>query len=84
MVPFDTKDIQPNITAEIERDGIRYRTVFGLMAEKYLDKKYSPESVAQTVGVSSRKIISIASELASIAFEEEIVITFVEIKISFF
>ena len=68
LTPFDQKDVQPSLSAT--HDG--HRTVMALMAEKYLDPKYSPENVAEATGVSAKKIKTIAAELARVAFEEAV------------
>ncbi len=55
-------------------DGKSARPVFELMAERYLEAEYAPESVAETCGISADQIRRIAAELAHVAFQEEIVI----------
>ena len=55
-------------------DGRRARPVFSLMADKYLDEKYSPDAVAGATGIPASQIKSIAYQLAQTAFEEEIMI----------
>ncbi len=55
-------------------DGRRARTVFTLMAERYLDETYSPAGVSEQTGVPAEQIRRIASELAEVAFEQEVVI----------
>jgi anaerobic selenocysteine-containing dehydrogenase len=46
--------------------------VFQLMAERYLDPRYSPDRVAAEIGIPAATIRRVAAELAHAAFEEEI------------
>jgi sulfite dehydrogenase (quinone) subunit SoeA len=55
-------------------DGRNVRPSFEVLAERYLDAKYTPEAVADQCGVPAASIKRIAAELAHVAFEEEIVI----------
>ena len=55
-------------------DGRTARPVFALMAERYMDEAYAPETVADTCGAGAEQIRRIAAELAHVAFREEIVI----------
>ena len=50
----------------------RATTVFQLMAERYLDPRYSPDRVAAEIGIPAATIRRVAAELAHAAFEEEI------------
>ncbi|MDG2473834.1 MAG: molybdopterin oxidoreductase family protein [Paracoccaceae bacterium] len=73
VVPFDTPNIKADITASHTDENGLHRTVFQLMADKYLCKDYAPNKVAKSVGISAERIVKIANELATVAFEEEIV-----------
>ncbi len=53
-------------------DGRRAVPVFQLVAERYLDRRYAPEAVAETCGVAAATIRRLAAEIAHAAFEEEI------------
>ena len=53
-------------------DGRRAVPVFQLLAERYLDPRYAPEAVAATCGIPAERIRSLATEIARVAFEEEI------------
>lgn len=53
-------------------DGRQVRPSFHLLAERYLDEKYAPATVAAECGVSAETISRIAAELAEVAFEQEI------------
>ena len=46
--------------------------VFQLIAERYLDPQYAPESVAPICGIPAARIRALAAEIARAAFEEEI------------
>ena len=68
-------DIGPAVVGEVELpDGRRAVPVFQLLAERYLDPQYTPDSVAPRCGVPAETIRRIAAELAHVAFEREIVI----------
>ena len=72
---YREKGITPEMSATVTlADGRRARPVFSLMADKYLDEKYSPDTVAGATGIPASQIKSIAYQLAQTAFEEEIVI----------
>ena len=53
-------------------DGRRAVPVFQLLAERYLDPSYAPEAVAETCGIPATTIRRLASEMARVAFEQEI------------
>jgi anaerobic selenocysteine-containing dehydrogenase len=46
--------------------------VFQLIAERYLDKRYSPDAIAASCGVTAATIRRIAAELAHAAFEQKV------------
>ena len=68
---FDTKGIQPNLTATYRVRGATSRTVFHDIITKYLSSEYEPEKVAKICGISAKKIRALANEIAKVAFEEE-------------
>ncbi len=72
LAAFDKKGVQPDLGGTIRKAGITHRTVFQLMADKYLDPQYAPEAVADKVGIPARHIQHIAFELARVAFDEAI------------
>ena len=74
LMDYDCPAITPDLAGQFVEDGVTHRTVFQLMAERYLDAAYSPEAVEARTGVPATRIKSIAAELARVAFEEEIVI----------
>ena len=53
-------------------DGRRAVPVFQLIAERYLDERFTPEEAAETCGVPAATIRRLAAEIARAAFEEEI------------
>lgn len=55
-------------------DGRAVTPAFRIMAERYLDPQYAPDSVASVTGIAADTIRRIAAELAHVAFEEEIVL----------
>ena len=68
-----TNRLDASLKGEISLpDGRRATPVFHLLAEKYLDKQYEPDAVAETTGVPSATIKRLAAELAHTAFEEAI------------
>ena len=68
--PIMGKGVEPAINAQVKG----YKTAFHLLAERYLAAEWSPEAVAERVGVSPRRIRAIAGQLAQAAFEKEIVV----------
>ncbi len=73
--PILDADVKPALKGTVTlADGRKARPVFELMAEKYLSDEYAPANVADRCGVSEATIKRLASELAHVAFEEEIVI----------
>jgi anaerobic selenocysteine-containing dehydrogenase len=73
-IAFDNPGANAHISGSYKKNNIIHKTVFQLMAEKYLSKKYSPENVYKDIGISKKQIINIANQLANVAFEQEIVI----------
>jgi sulfite dehydrogenase (quinone) subunit SoeA len=53
-------------------DGRTVRTVFSLLAERYLGDDYSPAAVAERCGVDAQTIEGLALEMAEVAFRETI------------
>jgi sulfite dehydrogenase (quinone) subunit SoeA len=67
-----TKGVKPALFGEYEVDGLKVRTVMSLMAERYLEEKYSPEAVTERCGVPAETIRRLALEMGKIAFEQPI------------
>ena len=70
--PVDGEGVQPDLAGHWRHAGITHVPVFQMMAERYLDPQYSPDKVADRVGISAGRIRKIAAEIARVAFEEEI------------
>jgi len=71
-VPFDRPGVRPDLAATHAQDGVTYRPVLHLMAERYLSDEYAPEAVAERCGVPAEKIRAVAAEIARVAFDEAI------------
>jgi len=71
-VPYETLGAKPAMSGMVEVDGIKCRPAFELLAEKYLTDEYTPEAVEERVGIPAARIRSIASDIARVAFDEEI------------
>ena len=72
-VPAGTRGARPALSGRHELSDGRFAVPsFQLLAEEYLDPKYAPETVAETVGVDVATIRGLASEIARVAFEEAI------------
>ena len=68
--PFDKKGVKPDLGGSIRKAGISHGTVMAMMVEKYMADEYSPEAVAERVGIPADRIRAIAGELARVAFDE--------------
>jgi anaerobic selenocysteine-containing dehydrogenase len=53
-------------------DGRAAVPAFELFAERCLDDDYTPETVAETIGIDGETIRRLAAEIATVAFEEEV------------
>ena len=74
-VSSNAKQIHPAMQGEFDLGkGVKAVPAFQLIAEKYADDSFSPETVAEKTGVSAEQIRALADQLAHTAFEEEIVI----------
>jgi len=70
LTPFDQKGVKPDLAATHRHAGISHRTVMQHMAERYLADEYAPETVAEKVGISAKRIRTLAGEIARVAFDE--------------
>ncbi|QIE46550.1 molybdopterin-dependent oxidoreductase [Pseudohalocynthiibacter aestuariivivens] len=70
LAVFDQPGIRPDLGATHRAAGVTHRPVMHLMAERYLDKQYAPEAVAERCGIKPEKIKAIAAEIARVAFDE--------------
>lgn len=74
-VAWNAQGVKPELgKAWTGEDGVAHKSVFMLLAERYLSTDYAPDAVAAQTGVSAATIRRLAAELAHTAFEEEITI----------
>ncbi|MEX0404928.1 molybdopterin oxidoreductase family protein [Aquibium sp. LZ166] len=72
-VAYDAKGASAALSGRFDLGDGRFAVPsFQLLAETYLDERYSPENVAPETGVSADTIRGLAAEIARVAFEEEI------------
>jgi anaerobic selenocysteine-containing dehydrogenase len=64
--------IKPALTGRYVVGGRPCVPAFALIAERYLDEAYSPDTVANRCGVAPATIRQVAAELAHVAFEQAI------------
>lgn len=75
LVDATAAEIVPALIGERRLpDGRKAVPVFELMARKYMDDAYAPETVAERCGVPAATIRALAAEMARVAFEEQVVI----------
>ncbi len=73
LVDARLPDIAPALVGQYElEDGRVAVPSFQLLAERYMDERYSPDAVAETCGLDAVDIRRLAAELARVAFEETI------------
>ncbi len=73
IAPALATDITPALVGEFKLpDGRKAVPVFQLLADRYLDEKYSPERVAESCGLKAETIRRLATELAHYAFQETV------------
>jgi len=66
-------DIAPAVVGEIVLpDGRKAAPSFQLLAARYMDARYSPDSVAETCGLKAETIRRLAAEIADVAFHQAI------------
>ncbi|MEM6371834.1 MAG: molybdopterin oxidoreductase family protein [Pseudomonadota bacterium] len=70
LTPFDQKGVKPDLAATHRHAGISHKTVMQHMAERYLSADYAPEAVEERVGISAKRIRTLAAEIARVAFDE--------------
>ncbi|MBD0416413.1 molybdopterin oxidoreductase family protein [Oryzicola mucosus] len=75
VVPVGRQGARPSLSGRVQLpDGRHAVPSFTLLAEKYLDKQYAPEAVAESTGVSAETIRGLAAEIGRVAFDEAIVV----------
>ncbi|MGN6771387.1 MAG: molybdopterin oxidoreductase family protein [Rhizobiaceae bacterium] len=73
FAPAGSNGARPALSGSYQLpDGRKARPSFQLLAEKYLDPKYAPETVAKETGVSAATIRGLAAGIARVAFDEAI------------
>ena len=73
IVGANLPDIAPALVGDVMlADGRRAVPSFQLLAERYMDARYSPDAVADACGVPADTIRRVAAELADVAFNETI------------
>lgn len=73
LAPADGTGISPAVVGEYDLpDGRTAVPVFQLIADRYLDPQYSPESVSGRCGIPAATIRRIAGELATAAFDNPV------------
>ena len=65
-------DSSPILVGSVDIDGQRTVPAFHLLADRFLDDAYAPDTVAETCGIQADTIRRIAAELAHAAFEQTI------------
>ena len=69
----ESANISPLVVGEYTLpDGRRATPVFQLLAERYLDPRYSPDAVSARCGIAADTIRHVARELADTAFDQAI------------
>ncbi|MEM7072021.1 MAG: molybdopterin oxidoreductase family protein [Pseudomonadota bacterium] len=66
--------IKPDLAGRYKADGREYKTVFLLLAERYLADEYSPEAVAKRCGINAKRIRKLAADLAHTAFDNPVIL----------
>ncbi len=73
--PFDDPDARPALKGVVTlASGRTAAPAFHLLAKRYLDEEYAPERVAEETGIAASTIRRLAAEIATVAFEHEVVI----------
>ena len=71
--PWSNTDCEPALFGEYETpDGLSVKTAMTLLAERYLDDRYSPAMVAPKTGIDAETIERLALEMAHVAFRETV------------
>ncbi len=74
-ISYKTPGLKPAMKGTYKlQSGKKVKPVFQILAKRYLDQSYSPKNIAQKIGIKADVIRRIAAEIATIAFQEEIVI----------
>nr|WP_222708343.1 molybdopterin-dependent oxidoreductase [Alkalisalibacterium limincola] len=72
-LPAEGTGLSPTVVGEVTLpDGRRAVPAFQLVAERYLDPRYSPDAVAKRCGVDADTIRRLAREIAAAAFDSDL------------
>ncbi len=74
LTPFDQPGVRPDLAASHRHAGVTHRPVMHLLAERYLDPQYAPETVADRTGIAATKIRALAAEIARTAFDDPVIL----------
>ena len=69
-MPFDAQGVRPDLSGRIRRAGITHRTVFQILADRYLSDEFAPERIAPQTGLEADQIHRLAADLAHAAFDK--------------
>ena len=73
LVKATYPDISPAVVGEFKLpDGRKAAPAFQLLAQRYMDPKYSPDAVAERCGLEADVVRRIAAEIADVAFNQTI------------
>lgn len=73
VTPANQANINPRLLGEVKlSNGQTATPVFQLLAKRFLEPEYAPESAAKVTGIDAKTIKRIAAELAHTAFEQEV------------
>lgn len=71
-VPHTEASVKPDLTRMHDINGVAAVPVFKLIAERYSDAAYSPDSVSERCGIPAETIRRIAAEIADTAFNHPV------------
>ena len=72
IIPFENDSTSLSFVGDYKFNGKNVKPSFSVLAKEYLNKKYHPENISSKIEIESKVIKKIASELAEVAFENEI------------
>ena len=72
LIPYDTKSTNLSFFGEYDYNGHKVNPSFSVLAKEYLKTKYSPDLIAPKIEIDSNVIKKISSELAEVAFQQEV------------
>ncbi len=72
--PATDQGVEPDLSGVLSHGEVIHRPVFHILAERYLDPKYSPDAAAGPTGIPADQIRRVAAQLAKTAFDGEIIL----------